>query len=154
MVLPKCIYVSCVFINSKEGIRSPVAEVTDGDEPPYWEQNLYPVQEQQVLLRAEPSLQPVNLFSQMLLECNNCSYVLSSMWCSKNTFMSIVQCLKQTNHICLLKYSSCVYSETIQNLLFAFRKYTEPCHYPYSPPRHNTISSLSVSFAQAIQPLP
>lgn len=48
--------------NSKEGIRSPASEVTKGDESPCWEQNLYLVQEQRVLLSAEPSLKPIYLF--------------------------------------------------------------------------------------------
>ena len=40
------------------GIRSPETGFTDGREPPYgsWEPNPSPIQEQQVLLTAKPSL--------------------------------------------------------------------------------------------------
>ena len=44
----------------RQGVRPSGAEVIDGCEPPCgcWEPNLGPLQEQQVLLRAEPSPQP------------------------------------------------------------------------------------------------
>ena len=47
----------------KEGIRSQGAGVAGGCEIPCesWEPNLGPLQEQQGLLTAEPSLQPLNL---------------------------------------------------------------------------------------------
>jgi len=45
---------------SEEGIRSPGTGDKEGCEPPcgFWELNLGPLQEQQVLLTTEPSLQP------------------------------------------------------------------------------------------------
>ena len=57
--LPACMYVYhvcawCLW-RPEEGIRSPGTGVTDGCEPPYgyWESNLGPLEEQQVLLKAE-----------------------------------------------------------------------------------------------------
>jgi hypothetical protein len=48
---------------AKEGIGSPKTGVIDGSSMPLywqWESNLGPLQEQQVLLTTEPSLQPQN----------------------------------------------------------------------------------------------
>ena len=49
-----------VLLESREDIRSPGTEVTDGHELPSgcWELNLDPLEEQPVHLTAEPSLQP------------------------------------------------------------------------------------------------
>ena len=48
---------------SKKGVRSPGAGVTGGCESPCecWELNLGSLQEQQVLLPAEPALKPLSL---------------------------------------------------------------------------------------------
>lgn len=60
-----CLYVCalCVCLVSSEvieAVQSPGTEVADGCELPYgcWESNPCPLQEQQVLLAAEPLLQP------------------------------------------------------------------------------------------------
>jgi hypothetical protein len=69
-VLPACMYMNhthswCLW-KSEEGSVA-YGSVTDDCEPPYrcWELNPGPLQEQQVLLAAEPSLQPHSFFFKM-----------------------------------------------------------------------------------------
>ena len=60
-----CVHHVCAwcFLVPREGVRSPGTTVTDGCKIPdeCWEPNLGPVQEQQALLSAEPSLHPPKL---------------------------------------------------------------------------------------------
>jgi hypothetical protein len=53
--------VFCLHVCLGEGVRSPKARITDGCELlcGYWELNSGPLEEQSVLLTAEPSLQPL-----------------------------------------------------------------------------------------------
>jgi hypothetical protein len=55
-------YTIAVFRHTRKGHMDPI---TDGCEPPYgcWELNSGPLEEQSVLLTAEPSLQPSGIFS-------------------------------------------------------------------------------------------
>jgi hypothetical protein len=60
------VYVPCLFLitqRPEEGIRAPRLRATDGYALPcgYWELNPGPLQEQQMLLNAEPFLQPQGL---------------------------------------------------------------------------------------------
>lgn len=56
-----CMSDDCRGQRSGEGFRAPIAGVMDGREPPRgcWELNHSPLREQQMLLIAEPTLQPV-----------------------------------------------------------------------------------------------
>jgi hypothetical protein len=61
-----CLYTWCVWYpcRPEEVVTATGIGVIVGSEPPCrsWESNLYPVEEQSVLLTAEPSLQPSKLF--------------------------------------------------------------------------------------------
>ena len=56
-------HVYAVLSELAKGVRSTETEVTDGCEQPHecWDPNLGPLQEQQVLLTIEPSLQSIML---------------------------------------------------------------------------------------------
>ena len=77
-ILPACIYVydvcACCPQTLEEGIRSPVSGITDGCELSYGYQESHPgpLEEQPVLLSAEPSLQLLTSSPQTLnLDKNN-----------------------------------------------------------------------------------
>lgn len=63
-----CVHAWCPS-RAKEVVRSPGTGVTDAHEPPCecWELNLGPLQELQVLLATELSLQPQQLFLNTIL---------------------------------------------------------------------------------------
>lgn len=82
VVLPTCMCVCCIHTwccsqSPEEGVKSPGPGVTFGGEPPCgcWDPNQSPLQEQPVVLIAEPYLWPAVFCSLSFCCCFGCLFV-------------------------------------------------------------------------------